>query len=514
MEAYSKAGAHAEEVFSNIKTVHTFGGQKKEAEVYDKLLNPAKRAGILRNLISGVSGGIIFLIMYAVYGIGFWYGINLILEDSELRRSLGCGQFRAEDEERPDECLSRYSPQDLVIVFHCVLLGGLQVGYAVPYIEAITTAQSAASDIFKIIRRVPVINSLSDKGMKPVFLDNSITIRNVSFTYPTRKVQVLTGLSLQVRKGQTVALVGPSGCGKSTVLNLLQRFYDPDNQSGFIMLDDVDIKLLSVGWLRDKIGVVSQEPVMFDMTILENIRVGRSEVTKDEVVRAAKEANAFDFIMKLPKQFDTQVGEKGDQLSGGQKQRIAIARALVRNPSILLLDEATSSLDVENEKIVQVALEKARAGRTTIMVAHRLSTVRSAGKPTQQFRQIFQDNFVVRIKIQSVAVYCRHADKIFVLSEGRVVEEGSHQDLMQMNGVYAGLAARQEKYQNEVEQISLESLSQPQGESPELAGEARLSPPSPCHPPVQTSGRQLFLPRGRSALPPPPPSQSRSTLTT
>ena len=354
LEAYSKAGAHAEEVFSNIKTVHTFGGQKKEAEVYDKLLNPAKRAGILRNLISGVSGGIIFLIMYAVYGIGFWYGINLILEDAENRRSLGCAKFRAEDQERPEECSARYSPQDLVIVFHCVLLGGLQVGYAVPYIEAITTAQSAASDIFKIIRRVPSINSLSDKGMKPVFLDNSITIKNVSFTYPTRKVQVLTGLSLQVRKGQTVALVGPSGCGKSTVLNLLQRFYDPDNQSGFIMLDDVDIKLLSVGWLRDKIGVVSQEPVMFDMTILENIRVGRSEVTKDEVVRAAKEANAFDFIMKLPKQFDTQVGEKGDQLSGGQKQRIAIARALVRNPSILLLDEATSSLDVENEKIVQV----------------------------------------------------------------------------------------------------------------------------------------------------------------
>ena len=354
LEAYSKAGAHAEEVLSNIKTVHTFGGQKKEAEVYEKLLNPAKRAGILRNLISGAAGGIIFLIMYAVYGIGFWYGINLILEEAELRRSLGCGQYRGE--ERPDECVSHYSPQDLVIVFHCVLLGGLQVGYAVPYIEAITTAQAAASDIFKIIRRVPAINSLSDKGMKPVFLDNSITIKNVSFTYPTRKVEVLTGLSLQVRKGQTVALVGPSGCGKSTVLNLLQRFYDPDNQSGFIMLDDVDIKLLSVGWLRDKIGVVSQEPVMFDLNILENIRVGRSEVTKDEVVRAAKEANAFDFIMKLPKQFDTQVGEKGDQLSGGQKQRIAIARALVRNPSILLLDEATSSLDVENEKIVQVRL--------------------------------------------------------------------------------------------------------------------------------------------------------------
>ena len=157
-----------------------------------------------------------------------------------------------------------------------------------------------------------------------------------------------------MRKGQTVALVGASGSGKSTVLHLLQRFYDPDPGHGLIMLDDVDIKLLSVGWLRDKIGVVSQHPVMFDMTILENIRVGRSEVTKDEVVRAAKEANAFDFIMKLPKQFDTQVGEKGDQLSGGQKQRIAIARALVRNPNILLLDEATSSLDVENEKTVQV----------------------------------------------------------------------------------------------------------------------------------------------------------------
>ena len=230
----------------------------------------------------------------------------------------------------------------------------MQVGYAVPYIEALTTAKTAAFEIFEIIRRVPVINSLSDRGMKPVFLDNSITIMNVSFTYPTRMIKALSGLSLQVRKGQTVALVGPSGCGKSTVLQLLQRFYDPDPGSGLIMLDDVDIKLLSVGWLRDKIGVVSQQPVMFDMTILENIRVGRSEVTKDEVVRATKEANAFDFIMKLPKQFDTQVGEKGDQLSGGQKQRIAIARALVRNPNILLLDEATSSLDVENEKTVQV----------------------------------------------------------------------------------------------------------------------------------------------------------------
>ena len=198
-----------------------------------------------------------------------------------------------------------------------------------------------------------------------------------------------------------------------------------------------------------------------------------------EVMEVARMANIHNMIIALPEQYETRVGERGVQLSGGQKQRIAIARALVRNPSILLLDEATSSLDVENEKIVQVALEKARAGRTTIMVAHRLSTVRSAGKPTQQFPQIFQDNFAVRIKIQSVAVYCRHADKIFVLSEGRVVEEGSHQDLMQMNGVYAGLAARQEKYQNEVEQISLESLSQPQGESPELAGEARLSNPPP-----------------------------------
>ena len=159
--------------------------------------------------------------------------------------------------------------------------------------------------------------------MKPITVDNNISVKNLTFSYPSRKtVKVFSNLSFEVKKGQTVALVGPSGCGKSTVLQLIQRFYDPE--SGFIELDDRNIKNLNVGWMRDSIGVVGQEPILFDLTILENIRVGRTEVTQDEVVKAAKEANAFDFIMKLPKRFYTSVGERGAQLSGGQKQRIAI----------------------------------------------------------------------------------------------------------------------------------------------------------------------------------------------
>ena len=196
-----------------------------------------------------------------------------------------------------------------------------------------------------------------------------------------------------------MALVGPSGCGKSTVIQLIQRFYDPlagavrfvqlcslstGDSSHLIChiysLDGVDIKSLNLGWLRDRIGLVGQEPVLFGTTILENIKFGREGVTDAEVEAACMEANAWGFIQRLPKKLETMVGDKGAQLSGGQKQRIAIARALVRNPSILLLDEATSALDSASEASVQAALDKAKAGRTTIIIAHRLSTVRHSDK--------------------------------------------------------------------------------------------------------------------------------------
>ena len=195
-------------------------------------------------------------------------------------------------------------------------------------------------------------------------------MRNVHFNYPAREdVEVLRGVNLKIEAGKTVSIVGPSGCGKSTVIQLIQRLYDPD--SGSLLLDQTDIRQMNIGWLRDNIGVVGQEPVLFATTIRENIKFGRKNATDEEIVQASKEANAFNFIQSLPQKFDTIVGEKGAQLSGGQKQRIAIARAIIKKPKILLLDEATSALDFASEALVKAAIDNVQQGRTTIIVAHR-----------------------------------------------------------------------------------------------------------------------------------------------
>jgi ATP-binding cassette subfamily B (MDR/TAP) protein 1 len=207
---------------------------------------------------------------------------------------------------------------------------------------------------------------------------------------------------------QTIALVGESGSGKSTIIALLERFYDPD--SGRISLDGVEIKTLRISWLRDQMGLVGQEPVLFNDTIRANITYGKhGDVTEEEVTAVAKAANAHEFISSLPQGYDTLVGEKGVQLSGGQKQRVAIARAIIKDPKILLLDEATSALDAESERIVQDALDRVMVSRTTIVVAHRLSTIKGA-------------------------------DMIAVLKEGKIAEKGKHEALMRIKGgVYASL---------------------------------------------------------------------------
>jgi ATP-binding cassette subfamily B (MDR/TAP) protein 1 len=268
---------------------------------------------------------------------------------------------------------------DLLIVFFSVLLATMQIGRVSPYIESFSIARGSAATIFDIIDRVPTIDSSSTTGERFPSVEGRIAFDKVHFNYPSRsKVKILQGISLKVDPGQTVALVGASGCGKSTCIQLLQRFYDP--LEGRITIDGHDVKNLNLGWLREQIGIVSQEPCLFGVTIGENIRYGRDGVTQEEVENAAKEANAHDFIMRLPLRYETKVGERGTQLSGGQKQRIAIARALVRNPKILLLDEATSALDTRSESVVQTALEKASRGRTTIIVAHRLSTIRNADR--------------------------------------------------------------------------------------------------------------------------------------
>lgn len=215
--------------------------------------------------------------------------------------------------------------------------------------------------------------------------------------------KILRGLDLEIQNGQSVALVGNSGNGKSTCLQLLQRFYDPDE--GQVLIDGCDIRSINLNLLRSNIATVGQEPVLFSTTIGENIRYGNPDATDKEVIAAAQNSGAHDFIAKLPQGYNTLVGEKGSQLSGGQKQRIAIARALIQNPKILLLDEATSALDYQSEKFVQETLDRASKGRTTIVVSHRLSAIRSA-------------------------------DRILFIDKGQVIEDGTHNELITLKGHY------------------------------------------------------------------------------
>ena len=287
----------------------------------------------------------------------------------------------------------------------------MQIGQSSTFAEAFNTARAAAYDIFQVIYRKSPIDSCGNEGLKPKEFTGQISFKNVFFNYPARKdVKILNGLDLEVETGKTVALVGPSGCGKSTCIQLIQRFYDPDQ--GQVLVDGKDVKELNVGWLRNQIGIVGQEPVLFDCSIKDNIKYAKEDATDEEITKACQEANAYDFIQKLPETFDTMVGEGGTQLSGGQKQRIAIARALIRNPKILLLDEATSALDNESEGIVQAALDKVHAGRTTVVVAHRLTTI-------------------------------RNADLIVALKDGAVQEMGTHEELMKKKGLYYDLVESQ-----------------------------------------------------------------------
>jgi len=260
------------------------------------------------------------------------------------------------------------------------MIGSFSLAMLAPEVAALTSAMGAAAKIFATIDRVPPIDSADPSGLKPEKVVGEIELKDIKFSYPTRPdVEVLKGISLIFKAGETTALVGASGCGKSTVISLIERFYDPS--SGAIELDQTDIKDLNVKWLRSQIGLVSQEPVLFSMSIGDNVKMGLigtplEKASDEEKMAAVKEAcikaNADGFVTSLPRVYDTPVGERGFLLSGGQKQRIAIARAIVSNPPILLLDEATSALDTQSEGIVQNALDKAAAGRTTIVIAHRL----------------------------------------------------------------------------------------------------------------------------------------------
>ncbi|XP_070768347.1 ATP-dependent translocase ABCB1 [Enoplosus armatus] len=402
--AYAKAGAVAEEVLSAVRTVFAFSGQDREIKRYNKNLEDAKNMGIKKAISTNIAMGFTFMMIYLSYALAFWYGSTLILS-------------------------KEYTIGTVLIVFFSVLIGAFTLGQTTPNIQSFASAQGAAYKVYSIIDHKPSIDSFSEGGFKPDSIRGDIEFKNIDFSYPSRpEIRILNNLSLSVMSGQTIALVGSSGCGKSTTIQLLQRFYDP--QEGSVTIDGHDIRSLNIRYLREMIGVVSQEPILFATTISENIRYGRPDVTQWEIEQATKEANAYDFIMNLPDKFETLVGDRGTQMSGGQKQRIAIARALVRNPKILLLDEATSALDAESETIVQSALDKVRLGRTTIIVAHRLSTI-------------------------------RNADVIAGFQKGEVVELGTHSKLMETQGVYHTLVTMQTfQKAEEGEEADCESLDE------------------------------------------------------
>ncbi|XP_033224904.1 ATP-dependent translocase ABCB1-like [Belonocnema kinseyi] len=394
IEIYAVAGSIAEEALCAIRTVFAFGGEKEEFFRYTKNLLKTYKSNIEKSFLSGLGFGLLWFFIYATYSVAFWYGVNLILDERNRPLKMQIELIGS-----------------MATIFFSIMMATVNMSIAVTFIDTLTISRAAAVNIFSVIKRKSIIDSSSSVGLKPRDFQGTIEFKNVTFRYPSRPlVKVLNKLSFTINKGETVAIVGHSGCGKSTCIQLVQRFYDVEE--GQILIDGCDIRDLNVKWFRSQLGVVGQEPLLFDTTVAENICIGDSNAPMGKIVIAAKEANAHDFIMKLPNRYSTPVGEGGTQISGGQKQRIAIARALIRNPRILLLDEATSALDSRSEAKVQAALNKIHKRRTTIIVAHRLSTI-------------------------------GRADKIIVLSNGQVVETGNHDYLMTLKGHYYSLVTAQ-----------------------------------------------------------------------
>lgn len=434
--AYEEAGGVAEQAVASIRTVAAYGGERRTMERFRSALARSAETGIRMGLVKGAVVGSMG-VMFAVWSFMAWLGSVLV-----MRHDAQGGH--------------------VFVASICVVLAGMSMMMALPNLRYFVDAATAAGRMREMIDSLPppLESAVRKKGFAPEDdgIRGEIVFRDVHFSYPSRPdTKVLDGLSLTVREGATVGLVGGSGSGKSTVISLLQRFYSADR--GEILLDGRDIGTLDVEWLRGQMGLVSQEPVLFATSIRENILFGDEAASLKQVVAAAKMANAHGFITKLPNGYETNVGQLGTQLSGGQKQRIAIARALVRDPRILLLDEATSALDSESERAVQDALDRASVGRTTVVVAHRLSTLRKA-------------------------------HTIAVLDAGRVVEQGTHDELVHGtdggDGVYARMVEvqrasgpREEKQRQRVVEVEADESGRVSFRSVEIMSVASSVHPSP-----------------------------------
>ncbi|KAK8079182.1 hypothetical protein PG994_002989 [Apiospora phragmitis] len=403
---FAEGGTVAEEVISSIRNSTAFHTQEKLARKYDAYLIKAEKAGFKLKSTTGSMIGFMYLFNYLNFGLAFWMGSRFLVDGS-----VGVSQ--------------------ILTIQMAIMMGAFALGNIAPNIEAVTSAVAAANKIYAVIDRISPLDPATPEGTKLDTVQGNVELKNIRHIYPSRpKVVVMEDVNLLLPAGKSTALVGASGSGKSTIVGLIERFYGP--VGGSVYFDNHDLI------------PVSREPVLFATSIYNNIKhgligttheQGSEEAIRDLVEHAANMANAHNFITALPEGYETNIGERGFLLSGGQKQRLAMARAVVSDPKILLLDEATSALDTKSEEVVQNALDKASRGRTTVVVAHRLSTV-------------------------------KNADNIVVMSEGRIIEQGNQDKLFEKKGAYYNMV--------ETQRIAKEQVSQDQDDDPMLSTEENV----------------------------------------
>ena len=380
-EAIDSLNSKLQETLSGIRIIRAFATEEHETKDFKKKNNNLKRIAVRTARYNAKANAIMEALNYIIIALLLLFG--------------GYRVLRAKD----------FTPGDFIAIVAAISSMYTPARRAITRFNAISVNLSSITRVSEILEEMPsIVNNLNCVKFEN-FL-NDINFENVDFKYKDNPEKILKNINLTVKKGETVAFVGNSGGGKSTLVNLIPRFFDVSN--GSIKIDGTDIRNYDIKSLRKAIGIVPQETFLFAGTILSNIRYGRQNATREEIVEAAMQANAHEFIESLPDGYDTEIGERGVKLSGGQKQRIAIARAILENPQILILDEATSALDNESEKLVQDALEKLMKGKTTFVIAHRLTTI-------------------------------ENSNKIVVIQKGEIKEIGNHNELLSKNGIYKAL---------------------------------------------------------------------------